>query len=97
MSTANTECNVSSTVLFKCIINTTFTDQWTCVWKHYIDDVFVRSIEGIKNSNMSTLQIPLCNYQDEGDYKCVVKINDTEFSSSAMLTVNGNASLNLQE
>lgn len=90
MSTAHTECNVSSTAVIKCFINVTTTEQWTCTWKHYIEGTHVRSVNGMNHGYMSTLQIDYCNPQDEGEYKCVVKINGTEFSSSTILTVNGN-------
>ncbi|CAC5370252.1 unnamed protein product [Mytilus coruscus] len=89
VSAAHTECNVSSTAVLKCFFNVTTTEQLTCIWKHYIEGTYVRSVEGINHGNMSALRIAHCNPEDEGEYKCVVKINGTEFSSSTILTVNG--------
>lgn len=67
----NASCNSSSQIHINCIAFSEFSIFGFSPWMHFFRGIFIRSIRGKNQGNVSILSISSCNYQDTGDYTCI--------------------------
>ncbi|XP_071177336.1 uncharacterized protein [Mytilus edulis] len=82
-------CNTSNDISLTCSINNTDTNLWQNSWRHYHNNVFIRSHSGPDLSMVSVWNIRYCDYQDAGEYVCSWTYNQTEVTATSVVVVYG--------
>ncbi|VDI17861.1 Hypothetical predicted protein [Mytilus galloprovincialis] len=82
-------CNTSNDISLTCSINSTDTNVWQNTWRHYRNNVFIRTYSGSYSSMVSVWTIRYCDYQDAGEYVCSWTYNQTEVTATSVVIVYG--------
>ncbi|CAG2225940.1 CD56 [Mytilus edulis] len=82
-------CNTSNDISLTCSINNTDTNIWHNTWRHYRNNVFIRSHSGPDSSKVSVWTFRYCDYQDAGEYVCSWTYNQTEVTATSVVVVYG--------
>lgn len=82
-------CNTSNDISLTCSINNTDTNLWQNRWRHYRNNVFIRSHSGPDSLIVSVWNIRYCDYQDAGEYVCSWIYNQTEVTATLVVVVYG--------
>jgi hypothetical protein len=60
------------TIQINCTLNPKRYANWTFSWKHYWNGVFVRTLEYTITDSIAVLDLPFCDYADNGEYTCTL-------------------------
>ena len=70
-----------------CTLNLKQYGNWTFSWKHYWNGVVIRTLKYTITDNIAVLDLPLCDYADNGEYTCTLHINGGEFSATSFVHI----------
>ncbi|XP_052072409.1 hemicentin-1-like [Mytilus californianus] len=82
-------CSTGNSTSINCFVNTNLYTKWSCVWEHFYNNEFIRSLPCTVKDGVSLLRFEFCNYMDTGIYKCILETPTWNFSSNAELSVKG--------
>lgn len=83
-------CSIGASTTINCFVNTNLYRKWSCVWQHFYNQEFIRSLPCTVKDGISLLPFEFCNNMDTGIYRCVLETQTWNFSSDAELSVKGN-------
>ena len=82
-------CNTSQSIKLICTIDGYGTKVWNNTWYHNRGGVYIRSLDGLVTTGVSSLDIRHCDYQDTGTYICSWTSKGVNVSASTDLIVYG--------
>jgi hypothetical protein len=77
------------TIQINCTLNAKRYANWTFSWKHYWNGVFVRTLEYTIRDNIAVLDLPFCDYADNGEYTCTLHVESGDFAATSFVRVQG--------
>jgi hypothetical protein len=69
-------------IQINCTLNLKQYGNWTFSWKHYWNGVVIRTLKYTITDNIAVLDLPFCDYADNGEYTCTLHVNGVEFAAS---------------
>ncbi|XP_063447927.1 titin-like [Mytilus trossulus] len=82
-------CSRGFSTTLNCLVNTKLYKEWSCVWQHFYNDEFIRTLPCNVKGGVSHLHFEFCNNMDTGIYKCILETPTWNFSSDAELSIKG--------
>jgi hypothetical protein len=77
------------TIQINCTLNPKRYANWTFSWKHYWNGVFIRTLEYTITDNITVLDLPFCDYADNGEYTCTLHVDGDDFAATSFVHVQG--------
>ena len=77
------------TIQINCTLNPKRYANWTFSWKHYWNGVFIRTLEYTITDNIAVLDLPFCDYADNGEYTCTLHVDGDDFAATSFVHVQG--------
>jgi hypothetical protein len=77
------------TIQINCTLNPKRYANWTFSWKHYWNGVFVSTLEYTITDNIAVLDLPFCDYADNGEYTCTLHVESGDFAATSFVRVQG--------
>ena len=63
--------------------------NWTFSWKYYWNGVVIRTLKYTITDKIAVLDLPFCDYADNGEYTCTLHVNGGEFAATSFVHVQG--------
>ena len=82
-------CCTYETIQINCTLNPKQHRNWTFNWKHYWNGVFIRTLEYTITDNIAVLDLPFCDYTDNGEYTCTLHVEGGDFAATSFVHVQG--------
>ena len=78
------------TIQINCTLNTKQhrnCRNWIFSWKDYWNGVFIRILEYTITDNIAVLDLPFCDYTDNGEYTCTLHVEGGDFAATSFVHV----------
>ena len=77
------------TIQINCTLNPKQYGNWTFSWKHYWNGVVIRTLKYTITDNIAALDLPLCDYTENGEYTCTLHVTGGDFAATSFVHVQG--------